>query len=116
MFRKVNGKDMDSIYDELLAKMEQSKKEFFIISEQSRQAYEEMKDELENIRISISAVIKTGDLMEDKTHVARRRLAEVSGAFNTYSEQQIRESYEKANDLQVQLSANRFEEKKFRQK
>ena len=116
MFRKVNGKDMDSIYDELLAKMEQSKKEFFIISEQSRQAYEEMKDELENIRISISAVIKTGDLLEDKTRAARRRLAEVSGAFNSYSEQQIRESYEKANDLQVQLSANRFEEKKFRQK
>lgn len=116
MFRKVNGKDMDSIYDELLAKMEQSKKEFFIISEQSRQAYEEMKDELENIRINISAVIKTGDLLEEKTRAARRRLAEVSGSFNSYSEQQIRKSYEKANDLQVQLSANRFEEKKYRQK
>lgn len=115
MFRKVNGKDMDSIYDELLAKMEQSKKEFFIISEQSRQAYEEMKDELENIRLNISAVIKTGDLLEDKTRAARRRLAEVSGSFNSYSEHQIRKSYEKANDLQVQLSANRFEEKKYRQ-
>lgn len=106
---------MDSIYDELLAKMEQSKKEFFIISEQSRQAYEEMKDELENIRLNISAVIKTGDLLEDKTRAARRRLAEVSGSFNSYSEHQIRKSYEKANDLQVQLSANRFEEKKYRQ-
>ncbi|WP_422123783.1 sensor histidine kinase [Planococcus sp. X10-3] len=116
MFRKVDGKDMDSIYDELLAKMEQSKKDFFVISEQSRQGYEEMKDELENVRLDISAVIKTGDLLEEKTRAARRRLAEVSGSFNSYTELQIRQAYEDANDLQLQLSANRSEEKKHRQK
>jgi hypothetical protein len=42
MSRKIDGKELDSIYDELLAKMEQSKKDIFIISEQSRQGYEEI--------------------------------------------------------------------------
>ncbi|MCM3610560.1 sensor histidine kinase [Planococcus sp. MERTA32b] len=116
MSRKIDGKELDSIYDELLAKMEQSKKDIFIISEQSRQGYEEMKDELEDVRLNISAIIKTGDLLEEKTRAARRRLAEVSGSFNSYSEEQIRQSYENANDLQLQLSANRSEEKKYRQK
>ncbi|PKH09050.1 MULTISPECIES: sensor histidine kinase [Planomicrobium] len=116
MSRKIDGKELDSIYDELLAKMEQSKKDIFIISEQSRQGYEEMKDELEDVRLNISAVIKTGDLLEEKTRAARRRLAEVSGSFNSYTEEQIRQSYENANSLQLQLSANRSEEKKYRQK
>lgn len=116
MSRKIDGKELDSIYDELRAKMEQSKKDIFIISEQSRQGYEEMKDELEDVRLNISAVIKTGDLLEEKTRAARRRLAEVSGSFNSYTEEQIRQSYENANSLQLQLSANRSEEKKYRQK
>ncbi|RLQ93015.1 sensor histidine kinase [Planomicrobium sp. Y74] len=116
MSRKIDGKELDSIYDELLAKMEQSKKDIFIISEQSRQGYEEMKDELEDVRLNISAIIKTGDLLEEKTRAARRRLAEVSGSFHSYTEEQIRQSYENANSLQVQLSANRSEEKKYRQK
>jgi len=81
MSRKIDGKELDSIYDELLAKMEQSKKDIFIISEQSRQGYEEMKDELEDVRLNISAVIKTGDVMEEKKRAARRRLAKVSGEF-----------------------------------
>ena len=116
MSRKINGKELDSIFDELLAKMEQSKKDIFTISEQSRQGYEEMKDELEDVRLNISAIIKTGDSLEEKTRTARRRLAEVSGSFNAYTEQQIRQSYENANNLQLQLSANRSEEKKYRQK
>ena len=116
MSKKIDGKELDSIYDELLAKMEQSKKDIFNISEQSRQGYEELKDELEDVRLNISAVIKTGDLLEEKTRAARRRLAEVSGSFNSYTEQQIRQSYENANSLQLQLSANRSEEKKYRQK
>lgn len=116
MSRKNDGKELDSIFDGLLATMEQSKKDIFIISEQSRQDYEEMKDELEDIRLNISAIIKKGDLLEEKTRAARRRLAEVSGSFTSYSEEQIRISYENANDLQVKLSANRTEEKKYRQK
>lgn len=116
MSRKITGKELDSIFDELLAKMEQSKKEIFLISEQSRQGYEEIKDEMEDVRLNISAIIKTGDLLEEKTRAARRRLAEVSGSFNSYTEEQIRQSYENANQLQVQLSANRSEEKKYRQK
>lgn len=116
MSRKIDGKLLDSIYDELLTKMEQSKKDIFIISEQSRQGYEEMKDDMEDVRQNITSIIKTGDLLEEKTRAARRRLAEVSSSFISYTEEQIRQSYENANDLQVQLSANRSEEKKYRQK
>ncbi|MGO1057934.1 sensor histidine kinase [Planococcus sp. FY231025] len=116
MAKKFDVKALDSIFNEVLEKMESSKQEIFVISEQSRQSYENMKDELEDIRSNISRIMKAGDLLEEKTRAARRRLAEVSKLFETFSETQIRQAYEKANELQEQLSANRSEEKQFRQK
>jgi two-component system sensor histidine kinase DegS len=116
MANKIDGKALDSIFDHLIATMEQSKQEIFAISEKSRQSYEEMKDQLEEVRMNISRVIRTGDLLEEKTRTARRRLAEVSRSFSSFTEDQVRQAYEQANDLQVQLSVNRSEEKQYRQK
>ena len=116
MANKIDGKALNSIFDHLIATMNQSKQEIFAISEKSRQSYEEMKDQLEEVRMNISRVIKTGDLLEEKTRTARRRLAEVSGSFSSFTEDEVRQAYEQANDLQIQLSVNRSEEKQYRQK
>lgn len=116
MAKKFDVKALDSIFDEVLEKMESSKQDIFVISEQSRQSYEDMKNELEEVRTNIVRVIKTGDLLEEKTRAARRRLAEVSQFFNSFTESQVRQAYEQANELQVKLSINRSEEKQYRQK
>ncbi|GKW45142.1 sensor histidine kinase [Planococcus sp. NCCP-2050] len=116
MAKKFDVKALDSIFDEVMEKMERSKQDIFVISEQSRQSYEDMKNELEEVRSNIARVIKTGDLLEEKTRAARRRLAEVSQFFNSFTESQVRQAYEQANELQVKLSINRSEEKQYRQK
>lgn len=116
MAKKYDVKALNSIFDDVLEKMESSKQDIFVISEKSRQSYEDMKDELEDVRTNITQVIKTGDSLEEKTRAARRRLAEVSKSFNSFSESQVRQAYEQANELQVQLSVNRSEEKQYRQK
>lgn len=116
MAKKFDVKALDSIFDEVLEKMESSKQDIFVISEQSRQSYEDMKNELEEVRTNIVRVIKMGDLLEEKTRAARRRLAEVSQFFNSFTESQVRQAYEQANELQVKLSINRSEEKQYRQK
>lgn len=116
MGKKLNVKKLDSIYKQLLEQMEVSKDEIFTISEQSRQSYEEMKDELEDVRKNITELIHTGDVLEEQTRAARRRLAEVSQSFNSFTEKQVANAYEQANALQVQLSQNRSEEKKYRQR
>lgn len=116
MAKKFDVKALDSTFDEVLEKMESSKQGIFVISEQSRQSYEDMKNELEEVRTNIARVIKTGDLLEEKTRAARRRLAEVSQFFNSFTESQVRQAYEQANELQVKLSINRSEEKQYRQK
>lgn len=116
MAKKYDVKALDSIFGDVLDRMESSKQDIFVISEQSRQSYEDMKNELEDVRSNITRIVKAGDLLEDKTRAARRRLAEVSKFFDTLSESQVSQAYELANGLQVQLAENRAEEKQYRQK
>ncbi|AQQ53953.1 sensor histidine kinase [Planococcus lenghuensis] len=114
--KKSNFQELDFIFGRMMETMNQSKKDIFIISEQSRQSYEELHVELEKIRTDISRAIAEGDVLEEKAQVSRRRLAEVSRDNSIYTETEVRKVYEQANDLQIQLSVNRSEEKQLRQK
>lgn len=114
MAKRFNAQALDSIFNGLLEKMEDTKNEIFVISEQSRRSYEDMTDELEKVRSNITRVVKAGEILEKKTRAARRRLAEVTQFIDSFPESQAKKAYEQVNDLQMQLSANRSEEKKFR--
>lgn len=113
---RVDIKSLDYIFSKMVETMDQSKNDIFIISEQSRQSFEEMKKELEIVRENISIVITEGDILEEKTRFSRTRLADVSRNFNSFSEVQVRQAYELANDLQIKLSINRTEEKQLRER
>ena len=52
----VDIKALDTIFNRMVQTMNQSKNDIFIISEQSRQSFEEMKKELEDVKKDISAV------------------------------------------------------------
>lgn len=105
---------LENIFDNMVNVMDQSKNDIFTISEQSRQAFQEMQTEVAVIKEEISRVITEGDYLEDMTRHSRRRLADVSKNFMNYSEEEVRQAYEAANDLLVRLSINRMEEKQLR--
>lgn len=106
--------NLEKIFDNMVNVMDQSKNDIFTISEQSRQAFQEMQTELVVIREDISRVITEGDYLEDMTRQSRRRLADVSKNFMNFTEEEVRQAYEVANDLLVRLSINRMEEKQLR--
>jgi two-component system, NarL family, sensor histidine kinase DegS len=105
---------LETIFNSMVRAMDQSKNDIFIISEQSRKSFADMQNELAIIKVDISRVITEGDYLEEMTRQARKRLATVSKNFMKYSEEQVREAYEMANDLHVRLSINRMEEKQLR--
>lgn len=112
----IDIKALDAIFNSVVRTINQSKHDIFIISEQSRQSFEEMKKELEIVKKDIYDMIKENDYYESLSRRARSRLADVSKNFMQYSESQVKEAYEVANKLQVQLSVNRLEEKQLRQR
>lgn len=113
---KIDINSIDYIFNRMIENITNSKNDIFIISEQSRKSYEEMKIELELIKQKLKIVINNSDTLARQTQLARQRLAEVSKNFHKYTEQQVREAYERANELQIRLSLSEAEEKSLREK
>ncbi|MFJ7950734.1 sensor histidine kinase [Lysinibacillus sp. NPDC096418] len=109
-------KSLDGVFNRMLETIMSSKDDIFIISEQSRRSFEDMQKELEIVRKHISVVIDEGDALEKNTQLAKQRLVLVSKAFNNYTEEQVRDAYETANDFQVKLSVSKTQEKQLRDK
>ncbi|KYG91238.1 histidine kinase [[Bacillus] sp. KCTC 13219] len=93
-----------------------SKNDIFIISEQSQRNFEEMQKELAAIREEIAVVIDETDCLERTTQLAKQRLVVVSKAFNTFTEEQVREAYETANNFQIQYMLVQEKEKQLRER
>lgn len=107
---------LDVIFNRMIDTINNSKKDIFIISEQSRKSFEEMSNELEIIKSQLSIIINESDILEHKTRLAKSRLVEVSKNFNKYTEEQVREAYEKANNYQLKLMLIQADEKRLREK
>jgi two-component system sensor histidine kinase DegS len=113
---KIDFQSIDFIFNRMIENITNSKNDIFVICEQSRRTYEEMKIELELIKQKLKVVIAKSDTLARQTQMAKQRLVEVSKNFGKYSEEQIREAYELAHDLQMQLSLSEAEEKSLREK
>lgn len=111
---KLDSKLLDEIIDKMIHTVDSSKDEIFQIGEQSRQQYESLVEELADIKRQVSIVIEEGDKLEVHSRIARNRLAQVSKHFKQFSEDEIREAYEKAHKLQVDLSMMQQHEKQLR--
>ncbi|WP_409290533.1 sensor histidine kinase [Peribacillus sp. SCS-37] len=112
--KKVDTKVLDSILETMVDTVGHSKNEIFHIGEQCRHDFESLSAELKEIKKTVLKVIDEGDKLEINARFARKRLSEVSRHFNQYNEEQVREAYEKAHALQVDLQMNRQTEKQLR--
>lgn len=111
---QIDLKTLDTIFNNMVRAMSQSKDDIYIISEQSRVNYEQMKAELEQVKREIAILIKNNDLLEEQSRKSRSHLATVSRDFKRYTEIEVREAYEGANDLRLELSMNEMKEKQLR--
>ena len=114
--KKVDINAIDRILEKMVEVVENSKSEIFAIGEHSRFEFETLFDELEHVRQQVILVIDEGDKLERQARLSRKYLSEVSKHFNTYSEEQVHNAYEKAHALQVDLKINRQLEKQLRTK
>ena len=64
----------------------------------------------------IAKIIDEGDRLETLAQSARNHLSTVSRNFNEYSEEQVKEAYEKAHQIQMDYIMNRELEKQLRKR
>lgn len=110
----INLKTIDNIIENMIDTVDQSKTEIFEIGEQSRQDYESIIDEIKKIKKMVIEVIEEEETLDKEVRRARLRLSEVSKHFDRYSEEEVRQAYEHAHNLQVKLTMTRQIEKQLR--
>ncbi|KGX93941.1 histidine kinase [Pontibacillus halophilus JSM 076056 = DSM 19796] len=113
---KIGEKALDSVIDEMIDTVANSKDEIFLIGEQSRDEFSQLQEELKETKQQVLEIIEDGDNLEQKVRFSRMRLSEVSKHFDKYSEVEIREVYEQTHQLQMDLSVRREQEKQLREK
>jgi two-component system sensor histidine kinase DegS len=113
---KTGEKQIDVIIDEMVRVVKSSKSEIFNISEQARQEYENLRQELEETKKMVLQIIDEGDRLDLKVRASRKRLAQVSQDFTRYTEQDIHAVYEQAHGLQSKLLMLRDKEQDLRKK
>lgn len=113
---KTHKKTLDKIIEEMTKVVEKSKDEIFYISEEAMEELRHLQQELEKTRKLVKEIIDRGDKLEIEVKKSRQRLSIVSRDFNRYSEEDIREVYEKTHTLQTELAILRQEEKLLRER
>ncbi len=117
----MKGKRLDISYlndviDETIEAVEKGQNEIFDIFEHAKTECNRIEKELEEIKKETMEAIKKVDELEKQERSAKYRLMVVSRDFKNYSEEDIREAYQDANNLQVKLTLERQREIQLREK
>jgi two-component system sensor histidine kinase DegS len=112
--KKLDSKSLDQIVQKMIETVDHSKDEIFHIGEQSRKEHDRLLEELRETKENVHRLIDQADQLEAKVRLSRKRLSEVSKNFSNYSEAEIRNAYEKAHTLQMELAMIREKERQLR--
>ncbi|MFW6022731.1 MAG: sensor histidine kinase [Halanaerobiaceae bacterium] len=97
-------KSLDTVLKKTVEILEDSKRDIFSIGESTRKEQDEIKSELEEIRDEIEDVQKEVARLQRKSQQERIRLMKVSSDFYNFSENDIKEAYQRAEQTTVEIA------------
>lgn len=107
---------LDNILRTTIETILQGQRQMFGIAENARDECELLQEELHSIQMETLDIIEQVDECETLEQEARKDLARVSTDFRHYSEEDIKQAYEKAKNVQIKLALLRDREKRLREK
>lgn len=111
----VESSSLHQILNNTIDTIETNKEQIFEIYETARNEVEEARKRLGELRSTIHVVIDEVDGLAETEQKEKQELARISGAFGEYTEDDIRQCYERVAGVQAALSAAREKEKAMRQ-
>jgi two-component system sensor histidine kinase DegS len=112
--QKLDAKILDKIVKQTIAAVEKGKSQIFEIYEAARTEMENVKKDLERIKQETNEVIARVDELEKKERRTRLRLAEVHRNFKVFSEEDMKQAYQEAENVRVALEVTREQERNLR--
>lgn len=111
---KIDAKILDKIVKQTIAAVEKGKVQIYEIYEAARSEMENVKKDLERVKQETTTIIFRVDELEKRERRSRLRLAEVHRNFRVYQEEDMREAYEEAEKVRIELAVAREQERSLR--
>lgn len=109
-------RSLDRILQEAIEVLENSKEQIFEIAEHAREECLRLEKEMNHIKQLTLKVIDEVDRCEREVRLARLHLMKVNKEFHQYSEEEMRQAYEKVSELQVKVALLRERENQLKAK
>jgi two-component system sensor histidine kinase DegS len=106
--------NLDTILAQTLLAIEASRNQIFEIVENARSETDRLRIELGEIQRSVLETITEVDRLDMLERSSRMRLMQVSKDFERYTEKEVKQAYDKASELQVELASLREREKQLK--
>ncbi|WP_069998353.1 sensor histidine kinase [Cellulosilyticum sp. I15G10I2] len=107
---------ISKINKKIIGEISTSREQILDIIDNIRSEQESLKIQLDQIKNEVIQTICEADELEKKDKAMRKRLAEVSENFHKYTEEDVKEAYEKAADTRVKFYTKQNQEKMLREK
>lgn len=111
---KIDAKILDKIVKQTIAAVEKGKIQIYEIYEAARNEMENVKKDLERVKQETTNIIFRVDEFEKRERRSRLRLAEVHRDFKLYTEEDMRQAYEEAENVRIELAVTREQERSLR--
>ncbi|GGI16543.1 sensor histidine kinase [Gottfriedia solisilvae] len=109
--RKMDKQTLDEVMNNMITTVIDSKSQVFDIVEDTRSEYERLRIELEEVKVQVVEKIENTARLDNLVRAARQKLMEVDGDFKRYTESQVKDAYEMAQNIQEQHILSLKEEK-----
>jgi|LSQX01.3.fsa_nt_gb two-component system sensor histidine kinase DegS len=113
MGHKIDIKQLDQIIKRTIQAINNSKSDIYEIAENSRRECKRLEDELTSLKDQVKQLIAEVEVLEVALKDSKRRLMLINKNFPHYSQEELKEAYEKADNLRVDLAVKRELEQYF---
>lgn len=107
---KLNIAKLDYIIKKTIEALEKGKQEICDIAESARNENKKLEEELKLLQKQVKELIESIEITEQKLKESKKRLLMVSKNFDQYSQEDLKNAYEIADNLRVELAIKRENE------
>ncbi len=108
--KKIDIGNLDIIVKKVIEVIDNSKEQIFDIAEIARKEVKRQEQELEKLKAELKEIFATIENLEKQLKESRRKLALLSKKFTNRSEKLLRDAYEQADKLRIDLAVKREQE------
>jgi len=107
---KIDIARLDKIIKKTIEAINSSKNELYDIAESSRMEHKRLVEELETLKKQTMQIMNEVEILEKDLKESKKRLAYINRNFSKYTQEELKEAYEKADNIRVELAIKREKE------